>query len=109
MTGVSSSLAELVVAVSAVRRGALTLAVGNVIGGNTFDTLMVGVADVAYRDGSVYATVGSTQSLYVALVCLMTGVLTLGLLRRERYGVGKIGSESAGVLVLYVLGIALVL
>lgn len=107
-TGVSSSLAELVVGVSAVRRGALTLAVGNIIGGNTFDTLLVGVADVAYRDGSVYPVVGETQSLFVGLAILMTAVLLFGLLRRERYGIGKIGSESAAVLLLYALGIVLI-
>lgn len=108
LTGVSSSLAELVVGVSAVRRGALTLAVGNVIGGNTFDTLLVGAADVAYRDGSVYTVVSGTQSLYVGLAILMTAVLILGLLRRECYGVAGIGSESTAVLVLYALGVLLV-
>lgn len=108
ITGVSSSLAELVVGISAVRRGALTLAVGNVIGGNTFDTMMVGVADVAYRDGSVYTEVSAAQSFYVGLAVLMTAVLILGLLRRERYGIGKIGWESAAVLVLYALGIMVV-
>lgn len=108
ITGVSSSLAELVVGVSAVRRGALTLAVGNVIGGNTFDTMMVGVADLAYWEGSVYTEVSAAQSVYVALGILMTAVLILGLLRRERYGIGKIGWESAAVLVLYALGIVMV-
>jgi cation:H+ antiporter len=108
-TGVSSSLAELVVGISAVRQGALTLAVGNVIGGNTFDTLLVGVADVAYRDGSVYAAVGASQSLYAGLAIVMTGVILLGLLRRERYGVARIGSESVAVLFLYAIGIVLVL
>lgn len=108
LTGVSSSLAELVVGVSAVRRGALTLAVGNVIGGNTFDTLLVGVADVAYREGSAYEAVSGAQSLYVGLGILMTAVLILGLLRRERYGVGNIGMESAIVLALYAFGVILV-
>lgn len=109
VTGVSSSLAELVVGISAVRRGALTLAVGNVIGGNTFDTMLVGVADVAYRDGSVYAAAGAAHTPFVGLAILMTGVIILGLLRRERHGVGNIGSESVAVLVLYALGIAFVL
>lgn len=107
LTGVSSSLGELVVGVSAVRRGALTLAVGNVIGGNTFDTLLVGVADVAYREGSVYTVVSGTQSLYVGLAILMTGVVLLGLLRRECYGIAGIGSESTAVLILYALGVLL--
>ena len=108
LTGVGTSLAELVVGFAAVRRGALTLAVGNVIGGNTFDTMLVGVADVFYRDGSVYAQVSDTQSLYAGLGVLMTGAVLLGLLRRERHGVANIGTESVAVLVLYALGIVLV-
>lgn len=107
LTGLSSSLAELVVAVSAVRAGALTLAVANVIGGNTFDTLLVGVADVSYREGSVYAEVGPQMTLYAGLLILMTAVLILGLLRRERHGVANIGMETVAVLALYGLGVVL--
>lgn len=101
VTGVASSLAELVVSISAVRAGALTLAVGNVIGGNTFDTLLVGVADVAYRDGSVYASISGEQTAIVGISIFMTAVLLLGLLRRERHGIGNIGLESTVVLVAY--------
>jgi cation:H+ antiporter len=101
MTGVGSSLAELVVSISAIRAGALTLAVANVIGGNTFDTLLVGAADVAYRDGSVYAAVGDEQMMVASLVLVATAVLSLGLLRRERHGLGNIGLESVVILLVY--------
>lgn len=43
-TAVSTSVPELVVAVTAVRMGALNLAVGDIIGGNAFDTLFVAAA-----------------------------------------------------------------
>lgn len=109
LTGLSSSLAELVVSVAAVRSGALTLAVGNVIGGNTFDTLLVGAADVAYRDGSVYNAVGPQQTLLASIGVVITAVLILGLLRRERHGVANIGTESVVVLVLYLTAVAVVL
>jgi cation:H+ antiporter len=109
LTGVGSSLAELVVSISAVRSGALTLAVANVIGGNTFDTLLVGVADVVYRDGSIYAAVGQESALVAAVALVATAVVTLGLLRRERHGVGNIGVESVVVLILYGATVLLVL
>jgi cation:H+ antiporter len=109
LTGVGSSLAELVVAIAAVRAGALTLAVANVIGGNTFDTLLVGVADVAYREGSISAAVGDESALVAAVALVATAVITLGLLRRERHGVGNIGVESVTVLVLYAATILVVL
>lgn len=109
LTGLGSSLAELVVSVVAVRRGALTLAVGNVIGGNTFDTLLVGVADVGFRDGSVYSAVGSQQTLLAAAAIVITAVMVMGLLRRERHGLANIGMDSAAVLGLYVGAVVLIL
>lgn len=109
LTGLLSSLAELVVSVSAVRRGALTLAVGNVIGGNSFDTLMVGTADVAYRDGSAYAAVGSQQTLLAAVGIVMTAVMVIGLLRRQRHGVVNIGTESVVVVAFYVGAVIVIL
>jgi cation:H+ antiporter len=109
LTGLASSLAELVVAIAAVRAGALTLAVGNVIGGNTFDTLLVGVADVAYREGSVYTAVSAEQSLLAAIGVVATAVIILGLLRREQYGLANIGVESVAVLVLYAAAVVVVI
>ncbi len=35
----------------------------------------------------------------------MTGILLLGLLRREKYGVGNIGFESLSILILYLGGV----
>lgn len=54
LTAVSTSLPELVTTLAAVRRGALTLAVGGIIGGNTFDVILVAASDIAYRPGSIY-------------------------------------------------------
>ncbi len=108
MVAVTTSLPELVTSVAAVRRGALTLAVGGVLGGNAFDTLFAALADVAYREGSIYHAVTSTELALTALTLLMGAVLLLGLLRRERVGPGRIGLESVMVLLLY-LGGALLL
>lgn len=105
---VATSLPELVTSVAAVRRGALTLAVAGVIGGNAFDTLFAAVADAVYRSGSLYHSVTPHELFLIALTILMTAVLLLGLLRRERTGVGGIGFESCSVLALYALGITLI-
>lgn len=104
-TAIATSLPELVTSIVAVRRGALTLAVGGVIGGNCFDTLFAAVADVAYRPGSLYhAAASGSSSRELALIAasiVMTAILLLGLLRRQKQGPGGIGSESVAVLVIY--------
>lgn len=102
-----SSFAALaaLVAGAAVRRGALALAVGDILGGNAFDVLFLSAADVAYRGGSIYAAIAAVDIYWVALSILLTGVLLLGLLRREKHGFGNIGFESTLVLVLYFTGV----
>lgn len=104
-TAVSTSLPELVTAVAAVRQGALTLAVGGIIGGNTFDVLFLVFADVAYRDGSLYHGISAQPLFIISLTVLLTSILLLGLIRRERRGVANIGFESFAVLVVYFVGI----
>ncbi len=105
-TAVSTSLPELVTAVAAVRQGSLTLAVGGIIGGNSFDTLFIAVADVAYRDGSIYHHISNRQTFLMALTILLTGILVMGLVRREKRGIANIGFESFSILLIYAAAIA---
>lgn len=105
-TSIATSLPELVIAVAAVRRGALTLAVADIVGGNAYDVLFLAASDAAYRAGSLYQAVSQTQAAWLALNILMTAILLMGLLRRQRHGVANIGFEGVLVLALYVLATA---
>lgn len=109
LTAVSTSIPELVTSVAAVRRGALTLAVGGIIGGNAFDTLFMAASDVAYREGSIYHAMSADTEFWIALTLLMSAFLIMGLIRRERQGPGGIGAESLAILLLYLLGVAILL
>lgn len=101
LTAVATSLPELVSAIAAVRIGAVNLALGNIIGGNAFDVLFLAASDIAYRDGSIYAAFTDQHLFTIGLVILMTGVLLLGMLNREKRGIGNIGWESVAMLGLY--------
>jgi cation:H+ antiporter len=105
-TAVSTSLPELVIAITAVRLKSLTLAVGDIIGGNAFDTLFIAVSDIAYRDGSIYAAISNTELTWLGTSLLMSGILMMGLLHRERHGPGNIGWESVLLIVTYLLGVS---
>lgn len=107
-TAVVTSLPELVIAVAAVRRGALNLAVGNIIGGNCFDVLFLAGADLAYREGSLYAEFSAEDRFLASATILMAAILLLGLLRRERQGFAGIGFESTAIAIVY-LGVVLVM
>lgn len=106
-TATVTSLPELVTTIAAVRRGAPQLAIGGIVGGNMFDSLFVAASDFAYRDGSIYHAISDATVFWMGLVIVMTAVLLLGLLRREREGPGKIGWESVVLIGLWLLGAAL--
>lgn len=101
VTAVVTSMPELVTTIAAVRRGALQLAVGGIIGGNTFDTLFLTGADAAYRDGSLYHAAGMEDYFWTVTALLMTAVLLGGLILRQRTGPGRIGTESLALLLIY--------
>lgn len=101
MTSVVTSMPELITSIAAVRRGALNLAVGGIIGGNAFDVLFLVLSDVAYRDGSIYQAFSDTHRFVVAISIVMAAVLLMGLLKRERHGPAGIGFESVLILGLY--------
>ena len=106
LTAVVTSLPELVTTLTAIRRGALQLAVGGIIGGNTFDTLFLVASDVAYREGSIFHAMGGTDLYWLATGLLMTAVLLAGLIVREKAGPARIGFESVLLIVIYAVAVA---
>lgn len=107
LTATATSLPELVTTLAAVRRGALALAVGGIVGGNTFDVLFLVVGDLAYRDGSLYHAVGAAELLLFPWSIIMTAILLIGLIARQRKGLARIGFEGVALIATYVLGLVL--
>ena len=102
-TAVSSSLPELIVSVMAVRQGSVTMAVGNIVGGNSFEVIVVALADFFYP-GSILHAASSTDAYIIALTLLLMVVLLMGLLYREERGIAKIGWESFLIAILFIVG-----
>ena len=80
---VSTSLPELVISFSSVRMGFLDMSVGNVLGSNMFNLLIIFVADVAMRSGSMLRNASPNHWASVGLIFLLT-LLAAALLRARR-------------------------
>lgn len=106
LSAIATSLPELFTTIAAVRRGALTLAVSGIVGGNFFDVLFLFVADLVYLRGSLYHApgVGDREKFLTGLTILLNITLLLGLLYRQRSGPANIGFESVLILVMYLGG-----
>lgn len=108
LTALATSTPELVTTIAAIRIGALMLAVSNILGTNCFNMLVVAAADVGYADGSIYQDISPAQMTWGLVSILMTAILLLGLVRRETYGIGRIGFESASILCVYAVALGVV-
>ncbi|HVZ50999.1 MAG TPA: hypothetical protein VG986_03470 [Pseudolabrys sp.] len=98
----STSVPELVVTLSALRLGAVDLAIGNLLGSNLFDMLIVAVDDLAYRKGPLLQTVSPAHAVTAFAAAIMTGIFVVATLYRPetRLG-GAIGWVSLSLLVVY--------
>ena len=76
---IATSLPEVVVSIVAVRIGAIDLAVGNVLGSNLFNFLILALDDAAYTDGPILTAASSSHQVAVLAVALMYGIGLVGL------------------------------
>jgi cation:H+ antiporter len=76
---ITTSLPEIVVSLAAVRIGALDLGIGNVLGSNLFNLLILGLDDVFYRQGPLMADASASHSVSIVAIVVMNGLFLIGL------------------------------
>lgn len=78
----ATTLPEMAVTVSALRLGALDMAIGNLFGSNLFNIAIVAVDDLFYTEGPILAHVSSQHAVTALSAIVMTGIAIIGLLYR---------------------------
>ena len=100
----ATSLPELVVTVSALRIGALDMAIANLLGSNLFDMAIIAIDDVLFMDGPILSHVSPIHAVSAMSAVVMTGIAITGLLYRPRARVLRaVGWASLGLFVMYLL------
>jgi len=79
----ATSLPEVVASISAIRLGAVDLAVSNIFGSNLFNLGILGIYDLVYLRGSLYQNINYFVHLFsVMTATVMTAVALVGLIYR---------------------------
>ncbi|MHB8884284.1 MAG: sodium:calcium antiporter [Methylovirgula sp.] len=100
----ATSLPELVVTISALRLGAVDMAIANLLGSNLFDVLVLAIDDIAYKNGPLLTSVSPTHAVSAFAAVIMSGIFIVALLYRpETRFRGTIGWVSLSLLVVYLL------
>lgn len=98
----STSLPEAAVSISAARMGSFDLAVGNLVGSNLFNILILAVDDVFYTRGHLLKDASDTNLVSVFSVIIMTSVAIAGLAYRSSRKVFRLAWDALLIAAVYV-------
>jgi cation:H+ antiporter len=102
---ITTSLPELVVTITAVRLGAIDMAIADILGANMINMANIFSADIFYSQGPVLFSVSSVHALTAAMAIAMTLVVIFGLRSKNQRKTFKFASwYSITLVVLYIAG-----
>jgi cation:H+ antiporter len=99
----TTSLPEIVVSMTAMRMGALDMAVANLFGSNLFNVAVLGVDDLLYTPGPMLAAVSQVHLLAAAAAITMTAIAVIGLTFRAARKRFRLSWDSVAIVAVYVV------
>ncbi len=103
----ATSLPEVAVTLSALRIGALDMAISDLFGSNLFNLVIIAIDDMAYLKGPLLSNVSSVHLVTSQSAIMMTGIAIVGLLYRPHQRVFKtVGWGSLFMFVIYILNLS---
>lgn len=108
LIAITTSLPEIVVSIAAVRMGALDLGIGNVLGSNLFNLLILGLDDVFYRPGPLLRAVDSSHVVSVLAIALMNALFLVGLTQQVLTKRFRVAWDTGAMAVAYAAAVWLV-
>lgn len=104
-----TTLPEMAVTLGALRLGALDMAIGNLLGSNLFNVMILAVDDVFYVRGPLLTDVSIVHAGTAVTAMVMTGLVIIGLVMRPQGRTLRVLSwVSVGLVATYVVNAALV-
>ena len=104
LVGATTSLPEVVVTLAAARLGAFDLAVGNVLGSNLFNALILAWDDLLYP-GSFFAAAHESHLAAVLVAFAMYGVVLIGMSYQALRKLAVLSWDTLALLGLYLVGL----
>jgi len=104
---VSTSLPEVVVSIAAVKMGAIDMAIGNLLGSNLFNILILAVDDFFFVKGPILYHVQSSHVISALSAIAMTGLVCIGITYRAEKKLLLLPWDSIGIILLFIANLML--
>jgi cation:H+ antiporter len=102
-----TSLPEASSAIAAVRRKRPQLAMGDILGGNIFNLMLIFLTDLIYRGGPVLGEVGTFSAVAATVAIALNAILIVGMVERRDKTIFRMGYDAFAMLLLYAAGAVL--
>lgn len=102
-----TSLPEIAVSLAAVRIGAPDLAIGNILGSNLFNLLILGLDDVFYRHGPILTDVNTSHAVALFAIVTMNALFLIGLTYRVITKRFVVAWDTGAIAIVYAVAIGL--
>lgn len=104
----ATTLPELTVSISALKIGAVDMAIANLLGSNMFNIFIIAVDDIFYVKGAILSAVSSNHVMTAFTAALMTGIAVVGLSYRSvTKTFFRLGWDALALLLAYIANILL--
>lgn len=107
LIAISTTLPELTVSISAVKMGAIDLAVGTLFGSNILNIFILAVDDMLFVKGPILSFVNASHIISALSAILMTAIAIIGLTYRSEKKKLLLAWDSIGILLVYIANIML--
>jgi cation:H+ antiporter len=97
-----TSLPEFVVSLAAIRIKAYDLSVGNLVGSNIFNLIILAFDDIFY-DGNFYGAISSSHLLSICATILMTSVIGINLLVKFEKKFWRFSADAITIMGIFII------
>jgi cation:H+ antiporter len=104
----STSLPEIAVSIAAVRMGSIDLAVGNLLGSNIFNVLILALDDLLYPKGLILKDASDFHSISVLSIIMMSAVVIIGLSYKAKGKRYFLAWDAAAIFIIYIFNLFLI-
>ncbi|MGZ8550657.1 MAG: sodium:calcium antiporter, partial [Chitinophagaceae bacterium] len=104
---ISTSLPEIAVSVAAVRFGSVDLAIGNLLGSNIFNVLILSVDDLFYTKGILLKDASEIHLVSVFACMIMTAIAIAGFTYRAPEKKFLMALDAVLILAVYIMSLAI--
>lgn len=99
---ISSSLPEIVVSISSSLVGSANMAVGNILGSNLVDMMIIPISDIFFVKGGIFSSISMAHIFTAVTAILLTSLIIIGLIYRSKKSIYRLSLTTIFMIFIFI-------